>query len=443
MQALTTSRLAKDRNLRFLLAEGFLALIFFTSCSAYGASTFLLAFLKKLGATPIHIGLLAAIPSFGFLIQIASSYHLERGASKKSICFWGNFLSRSSWFLVVLVPFLFLPSTNLVVPLILSCVLLSTLLGAYGTNGYQSWNVDLISREVRGRFAAIKNLVCQVTAVTVLLISGKLLSQHPSQNTYLALFAVGTLFGIFSTMPFLLLPDGARVKGSNLGLLEVVKKPFGNPNFRRFLTSIGLFTFGNTLMGAFGANYLLDEFHVSMFFLSVMDSLSIVMQLTLAFFWGWFSDRYGHRLALLIGFWGVVLTPLGWILSTSANYRFVIPLLYASAALFWSGISLAQYNLTLELVPASANAKYFAAAALVGGIAGTAGSLLGGFFMENAPKMGLMSSPARAYFAICFATMAFRLLSAIALLRVKEPVARPMPAFFNLFARINPSTAKG
>jgi hypothetical protein len=436
-------RILNNRNLRFLLAEGFLAVLFYTSCSAGGGSSFLLAFIKTLGASPIHIGILGAIPGLSVLMQVPASYFLERGASQKAVCFWGNFLGKTTWSAVVLFPLLFPGNGNIAIYAILVCALISTFLWAYGTNGYLSWNVELIPHDLRGRFAAIKNLVCQAVAITVLLIGGKMLSQFPGRSTYLLLFGIGTLVGIASTFPFLFLPDGPRVKGSSLGLLDVIKEPFGDRNFRVFLGAMAVFAFGNSLIGAFSVNFMLDELKASIFFISCMDSISIATALVFAFFWGWFSDKYGHRIVLKACMWGICWMPLVWLTCSTTNYRLVIPLLYGIAALFWAGIGLAQYNLMLELVPASGNAKYFSVASITGGFMGMAGSMLAGYFIKNAPATGFIGTPGRAFFALCLMTVLFRLIAAAIIGKVKEPRIRPRPEIFSILDKINPFSEKG
>jgi hypothetical protein len=439
----STQQILQNRNLRLLLAEGFLALVFYTACSASGGSSFLLAFLKTLGATPVDIGILAAIPAVSVLVQVLASYFLEKGASTKAVCFWGNFLAKCSWIMVPLIPLLIHGSHSLVVSGILTCALISTFLWAFGTNGYVSWNVALIPSDVRGRFAAIKNLVCQVVAVTVLLGAGKVLSLFPGKATYMWLFGIGTLFGIASTIPFRLLPDGPRVQGSCLGLVDTIVTPFHDANFRRFLISLAVFAFANSLIGAFSVNFMLDEFKTSIFFISTMDSISISVATVFAFFWGRFSDTYGHRIVLKICLWGICGMPLVWLICTAGNYRIVVPLLYGVASIFWSGIGLAQYNLMLELVPPSGNAKYFSAASLAGGVMGMAGSLIAGYFIKNGPSLIAAGSPGRAFFALCLFTVVFRISAAIIMGGVREPTTRPRPEIFSILDRINPFAEKG
>jgi hypothetical protein len=431
-------RILSNRNLKLLLAEGFFALVFYTACSAGGGSSFLLAFLKTLGATPVQIGILGAVPGVSVLMQVVASFFLERGASTKAVCFWGNFLAKTAWIAVVFVPIFWIDNKNVAVYAILTFALISTFLWSFGTNGYLSWNVVLIPEDVRGRFAALKNLVCQAVAVTVLLVAGKLISVHPGKNAYIMLFSIGTAFGIASTLPFLFLPDGPRVAGRGAKLLDVVQAPFKDRNFCRFMISMAVFAFGNSLIGAFGVNFMLDELKVSIFFISCMDSVSISTALVFAFFWGWFSDRFGHRIVLRICLWGISCMPLVWLLCNRGNYWLVIPLLYGFAAIFWAGIGLSQYNLMLELVPASGNAKYFSAASIAGGIMGMAGSMGAGYFIKNGPGLSFIRTPATAFFALCIMTVLFRLAAATIIGKVREPRIRPAPEIFSILDRINP-----
>jgi hypothetical protein len=148
-------------------------------------------------------------------------------------------------------------------------------------------------------------------------------------------------------------------------------------------------------------------------------------------------------MVLQIGFWAISLMPLVWLMCTTSNYRYIIPCLYGVAALFWSGIGLAQYNLLLELVPATANAKYFSISSLVGGVMGTAGSMLAGYFVKNGPSLGFIGSAAKAFFVLCILAVIFRISSAILIGGVKEPVLRPKLELFTFLDKLNPFSSKG
>jgi hypothetical protein len=426
-----------NRNLRLLLAEGFLALFFYTGCSALGGS-FLLAFLKSLGASPFAIGILGAIPSLGLVAQVFASYALEKGASTRAVCFWGNFLGKAALAGVVVVPMLGGPG-HLTVLGMLAFALVATLLWAYGTNAYVSWNVDLIPFALRGRFAAMKNLVCQVVAVLVLLGAGKLLTSYPGRAAYLWVFAIGTFFGVASTLPFLLLPDGPRARSSALGFAEVVRAPLRDRNFRAFLGYLALFAFANSLIGPFSVSYMLDDLRASIFFIAGMDSTSIGVTVVFAFFWGGLSDRVGHARVLKTCSWALCLMPIVWLGCRPATYRFVVPLLYGTAAIFWAGLGLAQYNLMLELAPPSGNAKYFSVAAIAAGLTGMVGSVLAGWFVKNAAAVPLIGTPARAFFALCLTTVTFRLLGSGLLTQVKGARERPQPAPFAIVEKVKPA----
>ncbi|MHA1596412.1 MAG: hypothetical protein ACTSWV_02080 [Candidatus Asgardarchaeia archaeon] len=67
----------------------------------------LVAFALKLGASNSLVGLLAAISPLSQLIQIPSIYLVEKYKLRKAISFYASLMSRLSWFLISLIPFLF------------------------------------------------------------------------------------------------------------------------------------------------------------------------------------------------------------------------------------------------------------------------------------------------------------------------------------------------
>jgi hypothetical protein len=116
-----------------------------------------------------------------------------------------------------------------------------------------------------------------------------------------------------------------------------------------------------------------------------------------------------------------------------------VPLLYGTAAIFWAGLGLAQYNLMLECAPPSGNAKYFSVAAIAAGLTGMVGSVLAGWFVKNSAAVPLVGTPARAFFALCLTTVTFRLLGAGLLTWVKGARERPQPARFAIVEKVKPA----
>src|SRR5205809_1211229 len=81
------------------------------SCLTEGA--FLVAFALQLGASNFQIGLLAALPTFTNVFQLAAIWLVQRYRSRKAITVISLFLARMPLFVVAVLPFVLPEATAL------------------------------------------------------------------------------------------------------------------------------------------------------------------------------------------------------------------------------------------------------------------------------------------------------------------------------------------
>ncbi len=83
---------------------------------------FLVAFALLLGASNTVVGLLAAVSPLMQLFQIPAIYLVERSASRKALVVRNSILSRISWLIIAVIPWLVAPEQR--VHVLLMCLFL-------------------------------------------------------------------------------------------------------------------------------------------------------------------------------------------------------------------------------------------------------------------------------------------------------------------------------
>src|SRR5256885_15153669 len=130
------------------VAEGAAAEVF----AACAGGAVLTGWALFLGASPIVIGLLSALPLAAQIVQVPAAWLTQRiGAKPVTVAAIGA--ARLVWLPLVAVPFLHLaPATALLV--FVAVVALASVLGVVGNNAWTVWMGDLVPGPVRGRFLA-------------------------------------------------------------------------------------------------------------------------------------------------------------------------------------------------------------------------------------------------------------------------------------------------
>jgi len=148
------------------VAEGAAAEVF----GACAGGAVLTGWALFLGASPVVIGLLGALPLAAQMVQVPAAWLTERiGAKPLAILAIGA--ARLVWLPLVAVPFLHLaPATALMV--FIGVVALAAILGVVGNNAWTAWMGELVPGPVRGRFLARRMVYLNVAGTVSSLAAG-------------------------------------------------------------------------------------------------------------------------------------------------------------------------------------------------------------------------------------------------------------------------------
>ena len=343
---------------------------------------------KLLNVSHFGFGLLAAVPFIGAMVQLPTSMFLERYGHRKALFLWTNTIHRSLWLVIAAIPWILPPGVQW--PVLIVLMLISALLANVATPAWMTWMADLVPQRIRGRYFSRRVQIGQAVGLALSMVSGLALdwpgSADPERLTAVisAMFAVAGACGVIDILIFSRVPDPhpQAHHRPRVGLVELVRRPMANPNFRRFLGYSATMTLATGYMAQFLWLYLFDVAGMNNTWAnSLMISVPICVTMLTYPFWGRMVDRFGTKPVLLLAgilvvnggtFW-IFVTPTSWL----PGYVFVL-----IATLAWPGMDLAAFNILLRMTGTGprglAGTTAVAINSLGVAIAGALSGLLGG-----------------------------------------------------------------
>ncbi|MGZ5180865.1 MAG: MFS transporter [Ramlibacter sp.] len=369
------------------LAEGQKALVrdlaWASMSGAFCGGVILVAFALALGATPLIIGVLAAIPFLTQAAQLPATLLVERVRQRRKIGVLTITAARVLVFAMAALPFL--PKGAGLAFLIGSQVLIAGL-NAVGACAVNSWLHQLIPHEKLGRFFARRLFSGTTLACLGTLGAGALVDRAPPHQTvyaYAISFGIAGLAGFVSSYFLSRAPEPAMHRsGPSAPMRERLREPFRDSNFRSLLLFLGAWTIASNLAAPFITVYLMEQRGYPV---GTVTSLWVTSQLANAltlYLWGRLSDRLSNKgvLAVVLPVYFACVLGLCFAdevsgLRTQLAVLYVIHFLMGIAT---GGIGLATGNLGLKLAPQGQGTVYLAAIGLVSAVCGGAAPIIAG-----------------------------------------------------------------
>lgn len=373
-----------ERGKRALVADAGWASL---TGSLYGG-VILIGFALELGAGPLLIGLLAAIPFLAQIVQLPAVALVERVRQRRKITVLGATMARILILSLSLLPLIGTASTQLT--LLFAAQILVTTFSATAGCSLNSWLHQLLPREGLGQFFARRLFWSTAIGAVGALIAGIMIDHWPSGNrldAYGITFAAAGLAGFVSSWFLSRVPEPAMQRaGPPTPLLHAISQPFADRNFRRVIVFMGAWNFASNLAAPFLAVYLLRQLGLP---LSTVTSLWVTSQFANAmtvYLWGRLSDRLSNKAILAVALPVYFLSTLALcFIAIPVPHVFTLPLLYLLHLLMGAasgGIGLATGNLGLKLAPHGQGTTYLANVSLVGSVAGGLASIGGGVLAD-------------------------------------------------------------
>lgn len=355
---------------------------------ALSGGVVIVGFAVALGAGPMAIGLLAAIPFFAQVAQLPAIAVVERLRQRKRIGVIALTAARLSIFGLVLLPFVDDPALRLALLVLVQAAV--AVLSSFAACAVNSWFHQLLPPEGLGAFFGRRLLASTVFAALGTLAVGWWVDHPPggdAMRAYALSFAGAGLAGLLSSWYLARTPEprmgdagppvhvGARIAG-----------PLHDPAFRPLLVMLAAWNVASNVAAPFLAVYLLQQLGYGLGTVTALWVASQAANALTLFLWGRLSDRLSNKAVLAVALpvffacmLGLVFSRLGMAYGLQLALLAAVHVVMGCAS---GGIALATGNLGLKLAPRGQATAYLAVVGLVGAFAGGLAPLAGGALAE-------------------------------------------------------------
>jgi MFS family permease len=337
------------KHLRYNIAVNLLDGGFFGAAIGFASfGTILPLFVASMTNSATLIGLVPAIHSAGWLFpQLFTANFTSRLRRYKRTVLLATIHERIPFLGFALVALL-LPRIGLQAGLIITFFFLTWqgLGGGFTANPWTSMISKIIPPEARGTFfgtqAAVANLLISASAIG----AGYLLNSYESPFDFTICFLIAGLFFTFSWIALALTREPAdheKVLDENPapfwhGAGRILKR---DKNFNWFLSARMLSQFA-TMGFSFYIVYALRRFHMDAITAGYLTATLTIAQTVANAGMGWWGDRVGHRLMLIIGAAAAALSSLLAWFAPSIVWFFPIFVLtgFANVSIWTNGMTM-------------------------------------------------------------------------------------------------------
>ena len=346
---------------------------------------YLSAFALLLGASPLHLSVLSALPQLiGTGAQLASVKLLRWFPDRKALIRAGTAGQALSWLPILLLPLLF-PQSG---PLLL--ILSTTVYFACNQFTTPTWNsfiADHLNEHERGTYFARRATIMASLSFGALCAAGWLLSLWQDHSHSWIGFAL--IFAAAGAARWM--SAAALVKVD-----DVHATPHLDPSpsfrrflagtslsFRRFLLFSGMMHAAVLIAGPFFVLYMLRDLHLAYWGYGAWLAAGILGQLATLSAWGRFADRFGNKALLTVTGFMVPFLPMLYLAGTNLGFLLFVNFM---GGVTWGGLALGLQNYVFDAVRPEDRAKAVATYSTINAVGWCLGALMGSWLVGALPS---------------------------------------------------------
>lgn len=420
-------------SFRASYAEGAVAELF----AACTGGTVLTAWALHLGATPLLIGLLGALPLAAQVFHLPSALLTQRLGSKR-VAVGAIAASRLVWLPLVALPFMPLPA-EAELRLFIAVVAIAAFLSVLGNNAWIAWMGDLVPGAIRGRFFSWRTIYITAAGTLASLGAGVALdavTPHGGKPLMLAaLAAVAGVAGFVSGWLLLQQAGPGRADERERPDFRALARAAADPRTRSWLVYLFCWNAAVALSASFFAYHMLENLKMA-FAVAALHGVAVaVVRIASAPLWGRAVDGVGARPVLILCSFGIAVVPALWLLVTP-SLLWPIALEAVLSGTLWAGHGIASMDLTLHSAPGPCRPHYVAVFGATSGLGFAAASVLAGLLAVTIPvRFELFGAPWMGLHVLFALSAVARAGAALTALRIEERGARPVGTLLSVLTR--------
>lgn len=354
------------------------------------------AFAVFLGATPVQIGWLTALPQLlGGAFQLMAVWFGQWVHRHRLIVLSATLQSVSLALVALLaIPDVFTSPLWLLLLALVTYHVCANLIMPH----WRAWMGQLVPDQIRGRFFSRRSRIAMLTSFLTFLFGGVLLTFSERLGYtwfgFVFLFLIAVAGRGASTLLLAKMHDNHAhpTESERRSLAQSFRHLYelgGDQSFRRFSFFMAGMSCFVALSGPFFAVYMLRDLQFSYLQFTLSTASSILVQFIMLPFWGKVCDRKGNRYVMAIGASIIPLLPVLWLFSDNYIYLIVVQALSGFA---WSGFTLASSNYLYDQKPRHVHfASYSAIHSSLGALAVCIGALAGGYIIQWLPSSATLA----------------------------------------------------
>lgn len=402
-------------------AEGAVAEIF----GACAGGAVLTAWALHLGATPLAIGLLGALPVAAQILQLPGAW-LTQTFGAKAVALATIGASRLVWLPMVTVPFVAW-STDTALRVFIAVVAMGAVFGVLGNNAWMAWMGELVPSAIRGRFFSRRTVYVTIAGTLASLgvaVALDTLSSRAGKALILGVLAAGAC--IAGVLSIYLLNRQHEPASPRLGerpdwRVLIAAARASQP--RAFVWYLFGWNSAVALSASFTSFHMLTNLRTG-FAIAALHGMGVAaVRIVSAPLWGRAVDRFGARPVLILSSFGIAAVPAIWLFPTPA-FLWPLALEAALSGALWGGHGIAVMDLTVQLSPRAERPFHVAIFAAAGGVGFAIASMLAGVLASRLPdRFELLGEPWTNLHVLFLLSALGRLVASIPALRIQEPGA--------------------
>lgn len=373
------------KGLKLVIGDGLAA----EAMTTFTGGAFLVAMALLMGASNFQIGLLASLPTFTNLFQLASIWLVRKFNNRRAVAVICALLARVPLLIIGILPFLVSPE-NFISSLIV-LLFVYYLFGSIAGPSWNSWIKDLVHEKSLGAYFSRRSSYTQtlnvVLSVVLALLVDYIKKNHPEleAETYSFMFIAGGLFGITGALILSRVQEPQSfLKKENI--FRLIRQPLQDKNFRRLLVFNSAWVFALNMATPFFTVFMLKTLQIPLSYVIGLAITSQVFSILTIRAWGMYSDRYSNKTIIAIGAPLYIFCLIAWCFAGIYKQEYINIILLVGIHILTgvstAGINLSLTNIGLKLAPREAAIVYLTCKNIVTSIFSSVAPIIGGVLAD-------------------------------------------------------------